>query len=566
MINSNSSTTTTDTMSCLLVNEGEQEHVNRQESIDWRGSIFNHRRKQKSNLFERQHVLVLFSVLILLISFFASLVECLNPSSNSIHHLLPAYEIKIACEGNTLELACPEGSKINLIRANFGRFSISMCNPQGQTDWSTNCMSRKSFRVIQEQCGNRSDCYLFASTHQFGDPCPAVPKYLEVQFQCLSDTLKPSASPPVLSSRELTSVMTTNKQTDKVKTTPVLTAGDIISTIDSNQSNQRTVVSSTSTQTPLESSPTTTTTPSSSSDNFNSLVDSSPSAVSSSSSSLLPSQDNVHNSHHHHHHRVASSNNPSTPSSNNMINPSLFDLHLNADMDSTSSPSIDMEDHDNHQENPSISNPSHPPPQTSLPSEPLSEPMSLFLTIGCVFIVTLVLTMLFLVLVFPSSNSLRPGLSFFKSTDSNHHQLHHVLANGVTVTKTNSSARLDLFNNLNQQQMSQGSKPYASEYGFRGANFTYRSPVYGSSTSNAANGHQAVVVQRQGHIHTKQCLQFPGGCHYHPNVVEHVYESIDEDPYIARLLLPTSKIANDAPIINVISTRLHKEVLLKNSL
>jgi hypothetical protein len=79
------------------------------------------------------------------------------------------------------------------------------------------------------------------------------------------------------------------------------------------------------------------------------------------------------------------------------------------------------------------------------------------------------------------------------------------------------------------------SKAYtASDYGFRrNINaLNYRSPVYGSA---AAGG--TAVARVRGHMHTKQCLQFP--CQY-PHVVEHVYESIDEDPYIARLLMPVA--------------------------
>lgn len=80
----------------------------------------------------------------------------------------------------------------------------------------------------------------------------------------------------------------------------------------------------------------------------------------------------------------------------------------------------------------------------------------------------------------------------------------------------------------------------SDHYGFRGnnlaASLNYRSPVYASS-SGAASLLLRPTLTRTHHIHTKQCLQFP--CQY-PHVVEHVYESIDDDPYIARLLIPIS--------------------------
>ena len=70
--------------------------------------------------------------LILVAAVFGLTAHSLPPSA-------PNYETKIACEGNQLQLACEEGTKINLIRANFGRFSISICNLQGNLEWSVNC-------------------------------------------------------------------------------------------------------------------------------------------------------------------------------------------------------------------------------------------------------------------------------------------------------------------------------------------------------------------------------------------------------------------------------------------
>ena len=52
------------------------------------------------------------------------------------------------CEGSHLELACEAGLVIQLVRANYGRFSISICNKEGNTAWSVNCMEPRSLRVI----------------------------------------------------------------------------------------------------------------------------------------------------------------------------------------------------------------------------------------------------------------------------------------------------------------------------------------------------------------------------------------------------------------------------------
>ncbi|GLH02729.1 Uncharacterized protein GBIM_08694 [Gryllus bimaculatus] len=58
------------------------------------------------------------------------------------------YDTAYACEGKTLKIECKEGELIHLIRANYGRFSITICNDHGNTDWSVNCMSHKSLRVL----------------------------------------------------------------------------------------------------------------------------------------------------------------------------------------------------------------------------------------------------------------------------------------------------------------------------------------------------------------------------------------------------------------------------------
>lgn len=61
------------------------------------------------------------------------------------------YDTAYACEGKILRIECGEGKLIHLIRANYGRFSITICNEHGNTDWSVNCMSPKSFRVLNSE-------------------------------------------------------------------------------------------------------------------------------------------------------------------------------------------------------------------------------------------------------------------------------------------------------------------------------------------------------------------------------------------------------------------------------
>ncbi|XP_047349875.1 latrophilin Cirl-like isoform X1 [Vespa velutina] len=106
------------------------------------------------------------------------------------------YDTAYACEGKTLWIECGEGKLIHLIRANYGRFSITICNEHGNTDWSVNCMSPKTFRVLNNECNDQQNCSIVASTSQFGDPCPNTHKYLEAHYRCVSATTTTTTSRP----------------------------------------------------------------------------------------------------------------------------------------------------------------------------------------------------------------------------------------------------------------------------------------------------------------------------------------------------------------------------------
>ncbi len=40
---------------------------------------------------------------------------------------------------------------IQVIRANFGRFSIAICNPHGATDWSVNCIAKQTTNILRNR-------------------------------------------------------------------------------------------------------------------------------------------------------------------------------------------------------------------------------------------------------------------------------------------------------------------------------------------------------------------------------------------------------------------------------
>ncbi|XP_035725800.1 latrophilin Cirl-like isoform X2 [Vespa mandarinia] len=106
------------------------------------------------------------------------------------------YDTAYACEGKTLWIECGEGKLIHLIRANYGRFSITICNEHGNTDWSVNCMSPKTFRVLNNECNHRNSCALNVRSEIFEeDPCPGTGKYVEAQYHCLATTTTTTSRP-----------------------------------------------------------------------------------------------------------------------------------------------------------------------------------------------------------------------------------------------------------------------------------------------------------------------------------------------------------------------------------
>ncbi|XP_071119599.1 adhesion G protein-coupled receptor L3-like isoform X3 [Haliotis cracherodii] len=113
-----------------------------------------------------------------------------------------------ACENSKLHVKCNEDEVIRIMLANYGRYSISVCNRYGVTEgWNLQCISVLSFRVVSERCDGRRQCEMMANNNVFGDPCPDTSKYAEVKYYCQpgNNTRKPTLPPAEISSgRETT--------------------------------------------------------------------------------------------------------------------------------------------------------------------------------------------------------------------------------------------------------------------------------------------------------------------------------------------------------------------------
>lgn len=64
----------------------------------------------------------------------------------------PLYLTAYACQGGSLNITCKRpGDVIRVVRANYGRFSVAICNEEGRTDFSVNCLAPNSFSVMQNR-------------------------------------------------------------------------------------------------------------------------------------------------------------------------------------------------------------------------------------------------------------------------------------------------------------------------------------------------------------------------------------------------------------------------------
>ena len=96
-----------------------------------------------------------------------------------------------ACSGQSVSLTCQGRGEISLVRAVWGRFSLAICNSGVRGDFihmlkSTTCGDTVTpLNILSIQCQGQTQCQVKADNTVFGDPCPGVQEFLEVQYECL---------------------------------------------------------------------------------------------------------------------------------------------------------------------------------------------------------------------------------------------------------------------------------------------------------------------------------------------------------------------------------------------
>ena len=105
-------------------------------------------------------------------------------------------------------LLCPPGKTIKITLAVYGRthaLPSSACNPYGTTITNFNCQGGpKPLTYVKNQCDGKATCSVSNDYRILGDPCGGVPKFLKVDYICISPT-------PVTTTRLTTTPPTTTQ-------------------------------------------------------------------------------------------------------------------------------------------------------------------------------------------------------------------------------------------------------------------------------------------------------------------------------------------------------------------
>ncbi|KAI0227329.1 Adhesion G protein-coupled receptor L1 [Lamellibrachia satsuma] len=90
----------------------------------------------------------------------------------------------VACEHRPLQMTCPAGQRVYVVKAEYGRGDSTTCLVG--TLYQTNCL-RDVKAAVAASCVNQQTCVVMAETAIAGnvDPCPGTYKYLVVEYRCV---------------------------------------------------------------------------------------------------------------------------------------------------------------------------------------------------------------------------------------------------------------------------------------------------------------------------------------------------------------------------------------------
>ena len=147
--------------------------------------------------------------------------------SNNLMVSLSALQ-KSICGLKTETFTCTPGQEISIIKVFYGRvppIDINFCNQyRSPIPSNTNCVGDPTaVSYVSNLCDKKQNCAVKNDWTQLGkDPCPGVPKYLQIDYQCVSKTTtSKTTSTPITSSTTPTTTPSTTPTTRQ--TTPTTT-------------------------------------------------------------------------------------------------------------------------------------------------------------------------------------------------------------------------------------------------------------------------------------------------------------------------------------------------------
>ncbi|XP_022321816.2 uncharacterized protein LOC111123645 [Crassostrea virginica] len=116
---------------------------------------------------------------------------------------------KIVCEFDTKPLTCPTGTQIQIRTVNFGRTNSIVC----KKDQTIDCYSSgRVTGLVAQRCNGNDLCQVSADGGILGeDPCPSVPKYLDILWDC-NPLPTTTTTPPTTTTLPTTTTMAAVQQ------------------------------------------------------------------------------------------------------------------------------------------------------------------------------------------------------------------------------------------------------------------------------------------------------------------------------------------------------------------
>lgn len=93
------------------------------------------------------------------------------------------FENSITCDGNTLNIKCPNEYKIDMEFVSYGRSDFTTCTVQGRTVDGI-CLGVGAETYVNNRCNNSNKCEVPVNAQTLGQDCDGYEGYLTVSYRC----------------------------------------------------------------------------------------------------------------------------------------------------------------------------------------------------------------------------------------------------------------------------------------------------------------------------------------------------------------------------------------------